>query len=239
MNVLKTVAASVVISVGVLVAVQASASGVGVAAMHPASRTTAAADPSTYEAPNPDEIIATGRLRSALSSAFPSQYAGISLADNNATIDVYMTSTPSNFTDVVNSATPPAGSVHEVTVANSLATLSAAQASVGDDLSSLAAQGVDVVSYGTDIPDNTEVVQVASPTSAQVATVEQEFGAGVVTVQGDSSADGHELDCHSSRDNDCTNFYGADNISDGGVGNDEVLIYVTCSTSFWHRGLGY
>jgi hypothetical protein len=72
----------------------------------------------TDELPNPTIASAALTLSSTLAKQFPTEFAGITLSNDNATINVYVTGTSSNLTTTVHDLVPGGAAVNYITVAN-------------------------------------------------------------------------------------------------------------------------
>jgi hypothetical protein len=70
-----------------------------------------------------------------------------------------------------------------VVVANTLKQLMSVQQALGLKGQSLIDEGIKILGYGTDIPANVETIQVENATSSQIATLQRDFGANLISVQ--------------------------------------------------------
>ena len=133
--------------------------------------------------PNPSVAVAAQQLRTSLLAQFPNQFAGITLSNDNATINIYVTSSSSQFESAVN-VIAPSGSVNYVEVPNTWNSLLAVHEQLETALPSLQAQGIDISDFSTDPTSNTEVIDVVNLTAADTAVLDNEFGANDITVKG-------------------------------------------------------
>jgi hypothetical protein len=141
--------------------------------------------------PNPTVVAASLRLSSVLAKQFSDQFAGITLSNNNSTINVYVTDvhvtkSTSGLTSEVRNLTPR-GSVHYVTVVNSWRSLLAVQHQLEVSWSALKTRGIDIADFSTDADSNREVIEVVNLAPAQTAILDRRFGASRITVQGISA----------------------------------------------------
>jgi hypothetical protein len=138
------------------------------------------------ELPNPTVVAASLRLSSILAMQFPNQFAGVTLSNNNSTINVYVTNVYATkstlgLTSEIRNLTPR-GSVHYITVVNSWRSLLAVQHQLDVSWSALRARGVDIADFSTDPTTNREVIDVVNLTPAQTTALDRQFGAGKVSV---------------------------------------------------------
>jgi hypothetical protein len=125
---------------------------------------------------------AANQLNATLPADYPSQFGGISMSDNNSVITVYVTSTTPDLQSTVSSIAP-VGSVQYETVSNTWQSLLAVHTALQSDASSLKAQGIQLVGFGTDSTKNREVLQVVDPTTAQIAQLQSQYGTRLIKIQ--------------------------------------------------------
>jgi hypothetical protein len=133
-------------------------------------------------APNFRTVSAAGQLDSSLESTYPNVYGGLSLGNCNATIILYVTVVSPQLAASASAVAPP-GSLQYVVVANTLKQLMSVQQALGLKGQSLIDEGIKILGYGTDIPANVETIQVENATSSQIATLQRDFGANLISVQ--------------------------------------------------------
>jgi len=130
-----------------------------------------------------DSVIgAACNLSPALEAKYPNAFGGLTISHHDSMIDVYMTSMPTGIQDFVDSIAP-ADSVTYLPCSNTISAIWNVQLKIEADEPQLAASGIDVVGFGTNVVDNTVDVQVNHLTAAQKAQLDQEYGAGMITVQ--------------------------------------------------------
>jgi hypothetical protein len=98
-------------------------------------------------------------------------------------MNVYVTGTSTGLVSAVN-AVAPSGSVNYITVANTWSSLLEVQNQLEASLPSLQAQGIDISQFHTDPASNQEIIDVVGLTPDQTATLDQQFGASVISVHG-------------------------------------------------------
>jgi hypothetical protein len=131
--------------------------------------------------PNWATVQAADQLNRSLEANFPDQYSGIGLSNCNADITVYVTAPSSALENAVTAVAPP-GSASYAIVPNSLAQLLAVQRSLESDWEALLNEGMQIEGFGTNIPSNVETIEVVSPTSVQIAELNDRYGAGLIQV---------------------------------------------------------
>jgi hypothetical protein len=141
----------------------------------------------TEEEPNPAVASAALTMSSTLAKQYPFEFAGITLSNDNATINVYVTGISSSLRNSVLDQVPSTATVKFITVANTWNALLAIQGQLESELSALRAEGIDVVGFSTDPTTNREVIDVVNLNSSQAATLDQQFGAQFISVQGISA----------------------------------------------------
>jgi hypothetical protein len=141
----------------------------------------------TDEEPNPAVASAALTLSTTLAKQFPSEFSGITLSNDNSTINVYVTGVSSSLRNSVLNQVPSTATVNFITVANTWNSLLAIQDQLETDLSALKAEGIDVVDFSTDPATNREVIEVVNLTPSQAATLDQKFGSQNISVQGISA----------------------------------------------------
>jgi hypothetical protein len=166
------------------------------------------ADSASNELPNPAQAAAAYELGSSLAATFPGQYGGITLSNDNANINIYVTSTSSALTSAVN-AVAPSGSVNFFTVANSWNSLQSVQQQIEAAQPSLLEQGIDITQFYIEASTNRVVIDVDSLTSTEVAALNQQFGESEITVVPASAA--NAAIPLTSRDDDSSPFNAGDN----------------------------
>lgn len=122
-------------------------------------------------------------LNPILESDFPTQYAGLTISDHDSIINIYLTATPDNFDTVVNQAVPAGTTVTYHSVSNSLLELWNTQKQLMSDDSALQSTGMDINGFYIDIPQNTLVIQLIDGTAEQISSLQQRYGASLVTVE--------------------------------------------------------
>jgi hypothetical protein len=137
----------------------------------------------TNEVPNPVVASTALTLGSSLAKQYPTEFAGITLSNDNATINVYVTGTSSGLRSAVLDQVPTTATVNFITVANTWASLLAIQDELESQLSALKAHGIDIVDFSTDPGTNREVIEVVNLSPSQTATLDQQFGAQKISVQ--------------------------------------------------------
>lgn len=140
------------------------------------------------EVPNPTIASAALTLSSKLANQFPTEFAGLTLSNDNATINVYVTGTSSNLTTTVHDLVPGAAIVNYITVANTWNSLLAVQNKLEASLTALKGEGIDIVDFSTDAVANRVDIEVVNLTSTQTATLDQLFGTQNIAVQGISES---------------------------------------------------
>ena len=134
--------------------------------------------------PNPVTVGAAGKLGGQLPKLFPDQYAGITLSDDNSTINVYEVCSSPNLTRFAVS-TAPVNAVRFHFVPNTFRELNRAF----DELMSGNAAlehlvGVMVAGYGVDVPANLVNVQVINLTHQQLGQIVHVSPPDLLQVQG-------------------------------------------------------
>ena len=142
----------------------------------------------TDELPNPTIASAALTLSSTLAKQFPTEFAGITLSNDNATINVYVTGTSSNLTTTVHDLVPGGAAVNYITVANTWNSLLAVHQKLECSLTALKAEGIDIVDFSPDAVANREDIEVVNLTSSQTAILDQQFGAQNISIQGISES---------------------------------------------------
>jgi hypothetical protein len=139
------------------------------------------------EAPNPTVVAAALRLGSTLETQFPNQFAGISLSNENDTINIYVTNAASGLTASVRKLAPR-DSVNYFTVVNTWRSLLAVHRRLGSSLPALKAQGINIAGFSTDPTVNREVIEVVKLTPTETVILDRRFGAGHIEVRGISAS---------------------------------------------------
>ena len=176
------------------------------------------------ELPNPATVSAANLLGPSLAAEFPSQYGGIFLSNNNADINISVTSQSPEFVAFVNTLAP-SGSVTYLSVVNTWSELLALQQKIEDSITELSSEGIDVAGLYADPSSNRVVIEVKALTADEDDSLTQSFGLGDLLVEGVSSAGaGIPL---ASRDNDSSPF----NVGDNVMGLHSST-YTDCSTGY-------
>jgi hypothetical protein len=134
-------------------------------------------------APYPATIDAAGRINLLLTRHFSAVSSGITLSDDNATINVYATALPRRLRVEV-AKLAPEGSVSYHRCANTLSSLSAVQHELNAQGTGLGREGIDVAGYGPTITSNCEEIDVVRLTGAQLALLRRDLGANKICVHG-------------------------------------------------------
>lgn len=109
--------------------------------------------------------------------------SGISLSNDNETINVYTTALPRRLRVAV-AKLAPKGSVSYRKCGNTLSSLNAIQHTLNGEAAALAHLGIDVAGYGTTITSNCEEIDVLRLTRSQLAILQRDFGADKICVHG-------------------------------------------------------
>jgi hypothetical protein len=133
--------------------------------------------------PNASIVAAAQRLSSVLTNRFPNEYAGITLSNNNSTINVYVTTSALGLTSEVRELTPK-GSANFITVVNSWRSLLVVHRQVARALRQLKSRGIDIAVFGPDTVSNREDIEVVDLTPAKTAILERKFGATKIQLEG-------------------------------------------------------
>jgi hypothetical protein len=149
------------------------------------------------------------------------------MSNNNSLITIDVTGSNANLQSTVTSIAP-AGSVQYQTVSNTWQSLLAVHTALQGDLSSLNAQGIKLVGFGTDATKNREVLQVVDPTTAQIAQLQADYGSGHITIEPTVPNSTTPLDAHTNRESDTNPFYGGDNMEVTDSGGTSRM----CSSGF-------
>jgi hypothetical protein len=127
-------------------------------------------------------IAAACNLSPALEARYPNAFGGITISNNDSMINVYMTSMPTGLQNFVDSMAP-ADAVTYIPCSNTIMAIWNVQLKIEADDLQLVASGVDLVGFGANVADNSVDVDVYHLTAAQKSQLDQEFGAGLITVQ--------------------------------------------------------
>jgi hypothetical protein len=127
-------------------------------------------------------IAAACNLSPALEAKYPDTFGGITVSDNDSMINVYMTSMPVGLQSFVDSIAP-SDAVTYVPCSNTIRAIWNVQLRIEAADLQLAASGIDLVGFGANVADNSVDVDVYHLTAAQKSQLDQEFGAGLITVQ--------------------------------------------------------
>jgi hypothetical protein len=122
-----------------------------------------------------------GELADGLLQNYPQQYGGTDLTESGGVISVYMTSVPAGFAAFLNGYVP-ASEVDVIPVAHSLLNLDSVANQISSAFAGLQAAGITIASTQVDFPSSTVIVNVVNLTTADVAQLDSEFGAGNITV---------------------------------------------------------
>ena len=109
--------------------------------------------------------------------------SGITLSNDNATINVYTTALPRGMRVAV-ARLAPKDSISYYKCGNTLTSLYAVQHALGATNAALDRQGIDVVGYDTTITSNCEEIDVLRLTRPQLVLLQQDFGADKICVHG-------------------------------------------------------
>lgn len=134
------------------------------------------------DAPHPSTIDAAGRIQLRLQRSFPSLFSGLSLSNDNATIDVYATTLSPGLKAAVGNLDPE-GWVRYYRCRNTLSSLYSVQGALLAKWAGLTHQGIDVAGFGTTITSNCEEIDVIHLTQVQLVLLRQEFGADKVCIR--------------------------------------------------------
>ena len=133
--------------------------------------------------PYPATVTASERIDLLLVRHFSTVSSGVTLSDDNATINVYTTSLPRRLRVAVANLAPK-GSVSYHRCGNTLSSLDELQRVVGTESVALDHRSIDVVGYGTTIASNCEEIDVLRLTRPQLALLRADFGASRICVHG-------------------------------------------------------
>jgi hypothetical protein len=118
-----------------------------------------------------------------LANHFPNQFAGITLSNNNATVNIFVTGSDARLTSTVRRLVPR-DFVNYVTVVNTWRSLLAVHHELQASLSVLRADGIDIAAFSTDPSTNRENIEVVHLRSGTTKILDREFGPSVITVRG-------------------------------------------------------
>ena len=135
-------------------------------------------------APYPTTITAAWRINLLLVRRFSTVNSGITLSNDNATINVHVTALPRRMRAAI-AALAPKGSVAYYRCDNTLSSLTAIQGAVG---TLPVRQGIDVAGDGPTITTNCMEIDVVRLTRAQLGLLRQDFGADKICVHGITQA---------------------------------------------------
>ncbi len=135
------------------------------------------------ELANPAVVAASQRLRSVLAKNFPEQFAGVTLGNDDATIDVFVTGSDARLIGTVRRLAPRS-SVHFVTVINTWRSLLAVHHELEASLSDLRTDGIDIADFSPDPATNRESIEVVDLTPRQTRILDLKFGANNISVRG-------------------------------------------------------
>jgi hypothetical protein len=180
--------------------------------------------PASPELPNAPTAAAANELGPSLAAQFQSQYGGISLSNDNATINIYVTSQSPQLIKAV-SIIAPSGSINYVPVANSWSDLTTLQKLIEDSISELGSEGINVAGLYIDPSLNRVVIDVGNATPSETDYLEKRFGVNKLLVDGVPSAGmGVPL---TSRTSDFSPYNAGDNMT-----SIHSSTYYQCSTGF-------
>jgi hypothetical protein len=123
-------------------------------------------------------------------TSYSSTFGGVIVTDNETHLDVYLTNLDSSVEGHFQSLAP-LGTITFLQSPNTLAALYATVSSIEAAQSELQSEGIDTALWYSDVSSGTVVVEVVSSPGASMATstLDQEFGADLLTIKQISKAD--------------------------------------------------
>jgi hypothetical protein len=133
--------------------------------------------------PYPETVDAAGRINLLLVRHFSKVASGISLSNDNETINIYTTALPRGMRVAV-ARLAPKDSISYYKCGNTLTSLYAIQHALGATNATFDRQGIDVVGYGTAITVNCEEIDVLRLTQPQLVLLQKDYGTNKICVHG-------------------------------------------------------
>ncbi len=133
--------------------------------------------------PYPETVTASQRINLLLVRHFSTVSSGVTLSNDNATINIYTVAIPRRLRVAV-AKLAPRGSVSYYRCGNTLSSLDGIQRDLNVESAALDRQSIDVVGYGTTITSNCEEIDVLRLTRPQLTLLRSDFGSNRICVHG-------------------------------------------------------